>query len=73
MTKLSENIEILHVLNIFVVHLILNFGVVHLKRSLSKYHPGLDLDSWKDNARPKCAMKRPYWTHLSYEKTLAGL
>ena len=36
-------------------------------------HPGLDLDSWKDNARPKCAMKRPYWTHLSYEKTLAGL
>ena len=36
-------------------------------------YPGLDLDSWKDNARQKCAMKRPYWTHLSYEKTLAGL
>ena len=35
--------------------------------------PGLGTDLWKDNARPNFTMKRPYSTHLSYEKILAGL
>ena len=34
--------------------------------------PTLGTDLWKDIARPKCAMKRPYSTHLSYEKSIAG-
>ena len=37
-----------------------------------KHFPGLDTDLWKDNARPKSTMKKPYSTHLSYEKTLPG-
>ena len=36
----------------------------------SSWSPGLGADLWKDNARPKCAMKRPYSTHLSYENIL---
>ena len=35
--------------------------------------PILRTDLWKDNEWPKCAMKRLYLTHLSYEKTLARL
>ena len=35
--------------------------------------PGLGSDLRKDNARHKYTMKRPYSTHLSYEKNLAGL
>ena len=35
--------------------------------------PGLGTDLWKDNARPKCTVKIPYSTHLSYEKILTGL
>ena len=36
----------------------------------SKTFPGLGIDLWKDNARLKCTMRRPYSTHLSYEKTM---
>ena len=39
----------------------------------SRNFPGLDLNLWKDNARPKSDMKRPYSTHLSYEKILARI
>ena len=35
--------------------------------------PRLGTDLCKDKAQPKCNMKRPYSTHLSYEKILEGL
>ena len=50
------------------------YKVFNVERMKSmQLYPGLGADLRKKNARPKCTMKRPYSTHLSYEKILAGL